>query len=842
MAGSLNVLSGTFAGRYTIERELGRGATATVYLARDTQRGRSVAIKLLRPELAQSVGSERFLREIKVNEQLHHPHIVPVLDSGEVDGQLYFVLPQMEGGSLRQMLEREKQLPIDTAIAITRTIADALDYAHGQGLIHRDVKPENILFTSGQACLADFGIARAIERAIDESTTSTGLVRGTPAYMSPEQASGSMQYDGRTDQYSLALVLYEMLAGVPAFIGPTPESVIAMRFQHKPRELRVYRPTVGTAVHTVIDKALSVSKADRYGTAAEFVAAVEAAARMPIVESRSSGALATLGRPRVAVPALLVLAGAVALLVAALMPTSTPPAGIPDGDPRRIAVLYLDNLSPNTLPSYVAAGLTEDLIDQLGVVQALHVISPNGVRPFRDGVLPVDSVARLLKVGTIVSGSVARSGNTMRVTVRLIDGSTSRQLYSQVIAEPWSDVFTLQTRLAEQVAFFLRQRLGEAIAIQRHRASTRSYAAWELVQQASEATRLGLAAGILRADSTPRHFLLADSLYARAAALDPTWMFPVYRRSRIALALAVHAPMYVDSAGAGSALPSLPERRTRWIRRSLAFANDALRKNDTSAAALGVRGEALFMLMNTGGGPVDSIAPLARADLQRAVELEPDNASAWATLAQLARFEGRFADASAAARKAYESDAYFEVPRIVSIGFFAALHAGEIEQARTWCAMGLDRYPGDPRFTECRLTILGWTGRTRADVAAARRLVSGIETRDTLRMLAPSWGYRRLMVSAVAARAGMRDSARSLLLEVVGQQAQDPARRGSAMTEAYVHLLLGEPDSALARLSGHLRQSPQNRPQIAAHPWFRDLRDDPRFAALAAPQPLPARP
>jgi len=290
MDGTPGLQSGTLAGRYTIERELGRGATATVYLARDAQRGHAVAIKVLRQELSETLGAERFLREIRMSERLHHPHIASVLDSGEYEGKLYFVLPHMEGGSLRQLLQREKQLSIEVAVSITRTVALALDYAHAEGLVHRDVKPENILFTSGQACLADFGIARAIERAIDESTTSTGLVRGTPAYMSPEQASGSRNYNGRSDQYSLACVLYEMLAGVPAFIGATPEAVIAMRFQHPPRELSVYRPTVPPAVTAVIDRALSLVPADRFERMGDFAAALDSALRAPIVESRTSGA------------------------------------------------------------------------------------------------------------------------------------------------------------------------------------------------------------------------------------------------------------------------------------------------------------------------------------------------------------------------------------------------------------------------------------------------------------------------------------------------------------------------------------------------------------------------
>jgi tRNA A-37 threonylcarbamoyl transferase component Bud32 len=279
MEASSSGLSRPIAGHYTIERELGRGATATVYLARDTEHDQPVAIKMLRPELAQSLGADRFLREIKVSERLQHPQLVPVLDSGEHEGLLYFVLPHMKEGNLRQRLNRERQLPIEDAVAIAREIADALDHAHRQGLVHRDVKPENILFSDGHACLADFGIARAIERSADDPTTVTGVVRGTPAYMSPEQASGRHDYDGRSDIYSLACVLYEMIAGLPAFIGPTSEAVIAQRFEHRPRPLRVYRRNVRASLEAVIQRGLELAPADRYASAAEFARALERASR-----------------------------------------------------------------------------------------------------------------------------------------------------------------------------------------------------------------------------------------------------------------------------------------------------------------------------------------------------------------------------------------------------------------------------------------------------------------------------------------------------------------------------------------------------------------------------------
>ena len=438
MAGSPDVLSGTFAGRYTIERELGSGATATVYLARDTQRGIAVAVKLLRPELAQSVGADRFLREIRLNEKLHHPHIVPVLDSGEHDGRLYFVLPHMEDGSLRQMLQREKQLPIETAIAITRTIAQALDYAHQQNLIHRDVKPENILFTSGQACLADFGIARAVERAMDESTTDTGMVRGTPAYMSPEQASGSRRYDGRSDQYSLACVLYEMLAGVPAFIGPTPEAVIAQRFQHLPRELRVYRPTVPESIETVIQKALAITPADRYSSTAEFSAALEAVSRTPTMERRVSGPSVGVSKNRVVAA---VVAFAIMLAIGAVVVTSGL-GGIFSGSRLTDADSLRYALFPIEADSSVSAEANARLQEAFAKWSGLSVVSRFAMRDAMEGQEAITSereaarIATRLGAGRYVQGRMVTAGTGFSLVVSLSDVMTGARLAEKTIALP----------------------------------------------------------------------------------------------------------------------------------------------------------------------------------------------------------------------------------------------------------------------------------------------------------------------------------------------------------------------------------------------------------------------
>jgi len=259
----------SLAGRYTIERELGRGGMATVYLGRDLKHDRPVALKVLRPELAASVGAERFLREIQVTAHLTHPNILPLLDSGRADDFLYYVTPYVEGESLRNRLERERQLPVDQAVRLTAAVASALDYAHRHQIIHRDIKPENILLEEGQAVVADFGIARALHAAEGANLTETGVTLGTATYMSPEQATGD-QLDGRSDIYSLGCVLYEMLAGEPPYTGPTAQAIIAKRFSEPIPHVRTLRDTVSEAVAQALQKALARVPADRFATASEM--------------------------------------------------------------------------------------------------------------------------------------------------------------------------------------------------------------------------------------------------------------------------------------------------------------------------------------------------------------------------------------------------------------------------------------------------------------------------------------------------------------------------------------------------------------------------------------------
>ena len=268
-------LTAALADRYLIERELGQGGMATVLLAQDLRHDRRVAVKVLKPELAAVIGAERFLQEIKVTAHLQHPHILPLFDSGEADGFLFYVMPFIEGESLRDRLSREKQMPVEEAVEITRAVASALDYAHRHKLIHRDIKPENILLHDGQPVVADFGITLAVSVAGGHRITQTGLSLGTPQYMSPEQATADRELDGRTDIYSLGCVLYEMLAGDPPHTGTTVQAVIAKVLTDVPRSVRLSRPSVPAHVEAAVHQALEKLPADRFATATQFAEALE---------------------------------------------------------------------------------------------------------------------------------------------------------------------------------------------------------------------------------------------------------------------------------------------------------------------------------------------------------------------------------------------------------------------------------------------------------------------------------------------------------------------------------------------------------------------------------------
>jgi serine/threonine-protein kinase len=439
-------LAAALADRYRFERELGQGGMATVYLAQDLKHHRPVAIKVLKSELAAVLGAERFLREITTTANLRHPHILPLYDSGEAAGALFYVMPWVEGESLRDRLRREGQLPVDEALRLTREVAEALEYAHGQGIIHRDIKPENILLERGHAVVADFGIARAASTAGGDKLTETGLAVGTPAYMSPEQATGEHDLDARSDLYGLGSVLYEMLAGEPPYTGPSAQAIIAKRFREPVPRVSTLRETVPPAVEAALTRVLAKSPTDRFATAGEFARAlmVEGAAR-PAPAPVAGRAL----RRSLTVGLTLVGAAGLYLAVRAL---AAPSAGSGQAI-RSIAVLPLDNYSADSAQDYFAEGMTDELTTDLATISQLRVTSRGSAMQFKGKNRPATpEIAKALNVDAIVEGSVSRSGDKVRITAQLIDARADKHLWARSFERKSGDVLALQAELASAIA------------------------------------------------------------------------------------------------------------------------------------------------------------------------------------------------------------------------------------------------------------------------------------------------------------------------------------------------------------------------------------------------------
>ncbi len=434
MADILDRLKAALSDRYTIERELGSGGMATVYLAEDLKHRRNVAIKVLRPELAAAIGTERFLREREITAGLAHPHILPLLDSGEADGFLFYVMPYVEGESLRDRLQREGQLPLVDALKIAGEVADALGSAHRHNIIHRDIKPENILLEEGHAVVSDFGVARAMTAERRSRITETGITLGTPAYLSPEQAAGERESDGRSDIYALGCVLYEMLAGQPPFTGPTAESIAHQHLTAEPPSVRVIRPAVPDDVVNTVGKALAKAPADRFQTAEELVEAlVPQRTSLPT----PSGGVTPTGTPPPAargVPrlALMIGAAAVAVLVSTVATLLLRDRG-PQLDERRVVVIPFDNLTGDTAldthgavaASWITAGLEET--DALSVVPWFVVQEELSSLGGRD---QIEELATLTGAGLVVSGSYFRQGDSLGFRAELTDARRMELLHS----------------------------------------------------------------------------------------------------------------------------------------------------------------------------------------------------------------------------------------------------------------------------------------------------------------------------------------------------------------------------------------------------------------------------
>jgi len=507
----IGLLTAALADRYRIERELGAGGMATVYLADDLRHHRQVAIKVLRAELGDSSGADRFLREIETTANLRHPHILPLYDSGVVEGTLFYVMPVIEGESLRSRLVREKQLPIDEALSITREVADALGYAHSRGVVHRDIKPENILLENGHAVVADFGIARALSAAGGDHLTQTGTAIGTPRYMSPEQAAGERDIDGRSDLYSLGCVLYEMLGGQPPFTGPTAEVIARQHLVTEAAPITNLRPTVPPEVAGALARTLAKNPADRFNPAAQFVHALAS----PSLASTTRAVPAASSSSRLR---FVVLAG-VALGAAALAWFGARVSGrggaAPVGVIQRIAVLPMDNQTGDTAQRFFADGMTREVIGVLSEV-GVRVLGHRAVAPYRETTLTATQIAKELGVDAVVAGAVTRAGDVVQVSAELTDPRTGEALWSRTFSRPAADVLALQREMASEIARGISARLSpeqsQALTASRP-VNPRAYAQYLL---AVEQTNLRTVDGFRRSVEHLKRSLALDSTFAPA--------------------------------------------------------------------------------------------------------------------------------------------------------------------------------------------------------------------------------------------------------------------------------------------------------------------------------------
>jgi serine/threonine protein kinase/Tfp pilus assembly protein PilF len=763
-------LNADLAGRYLIERELGEGGMGVVFRARDLRQERAVAIKVLRPDLSSTLGAERFLLEIRISARLQHPNILPLFDSGEAAGALFFVMPYVEGESLRGRLDREKRFALDDAIQVARDIAKALSYAHRKNVVHRDIKPENILLTGGRAVVVDFGIARAIsvasgaegesiargaERAAPASSPSatrggwtaaldgrgpalsqTGFVVGTPYYMAPEQAVGQT-IDGRADIYALGCVVFEMLTGQPPFTGATAEEVVFRRLTDPVPSVRALREELPAGVEQALARALAPVPADRFQSADEFADA--------------------LARP-------------------ALEPPS----------PQSVAALPFVNLSADPENEFFADGITEDVIAHLSKIRALKVISRTSVMPFKQREQSLCEIGARLHVATLLEGSVRRAGNRVRIVAQLVNAQTEEHLWSETYDRELTDIFAIQSDVALQIAAALKAELSPDERLRVGSAPTRDLEAYQLCLKARHHVyRL-----------TEDGFRKGLELYERALERDPGF------------ALAHAEKAYIDLLhGLGFGAGAVPPNEA-WA---------AARETVSRALSLdGTLAEAHAML-----GLIKFIADFdwvgAEREYKLAMELNPGSAEIFDGYGLLLSAVGRLDEAIALRHHAKELDPLS--PVACSDLATSYLRAGRYDEALAEARQLMDLEPDYPLAH----STFGWAlikkGRSAEGVAALERAVA----------LSPGNTLFLAQLGQAYAEVGRASDADELLARLHGLSQQHFV---SPYHMAYVQTGLGDKDGAIKSLSEAVEKRLSGVYGIKTSFLFASLRDHPGFTEL----------
>ena len=842
----LEKLKAALSDRYDVERELGQGGMAVVFLARDLRHERKVAIKVLHEDLGAAVGAERFRREISIATSLTHPHILTLYDSGEAAGSLYYVMPFIEGESLRQRIDREKQMPIDQALKITGEVASALGYAHRKGIVHRDIKPENILLEDGHAIVADFGIARAVMADGGGALTKTGMSLGTPTYMSPEQAFAEKDIDGRSDMYSLACVLYEMLTGQPPFTGPNAQAIMARHSMSEVPSMQIVRATIPDEVEDVVQKALAKAPADRFTTVDEFAQELQecvidyhTTTRRALTGTRTMRGTTTRRVQALAPvvplwkrPAVLGIAAAVVVALAGggwwLSTRASSASAAGSGFmSTRVAVLYFDDVSPAKQLQYMADGLTESLIDQLSTVSALDVVSKSGVRPFRETNASPDSIAKVLNAGTLVRGSVEEAGEKVRVTVRLVDGNSGTDVGRKSFEQPKGDVFAIRDKLAEEVAIFLREIVGQEVRLRETRAGTTNVAAWTIVQRAEKLRKDGETQAARGDTAASRNsFAAADSLLTQAVELDRNWTEPLVRRAAVAMSRVRVSREPLDAKP--------------WLDKGIDEANQVIAKEPRNADALELRGMLRYgrWTRALASNPRHATALLdsAQADLSEAVRIVPSKADSWNVLSEVYGQKDDPINAKVASQRAYEEDAFLAGADMVLWRLYVTSY--DLEQfadAVKYCDEGGRRFPENRLFTRCKLWL--FTART-----VTPNPDTAWQYYETLKRVTPArqWEFAqheyRMVVAGTLARAGALDSARRVLLAARPDSRVDPQGTLTG-PEAFIWTLFGtaqDSAEAINVLRKFLSANPHHRAGYAetTNWWWKGLKTRPDFIAL----------